>query len=182
MEAYIRYCPQCGEEYRPHIVRCVECGGALKDRLADDEWRVPRQTEQPAVEEEALPPGDYKKVAVVHPSTAGLLMEQFNNAGIPIRVEADHHGLRLSARREDMPAAMTILEQQEVLPRQPDPGERAVAAEGGPCPACGAEVEAKSSECPGCSLVLTGSWVCERCGREVASSAEVCPACGQPPS
>ena len=61
--------------------------------------------------------------------------------------------MRLSVRSEDVPAAIALLAKQGVLPEQADPGG-AVAAEGGPCPACGAQVAPGSLECPDCGLQL----------------------------
>ena len=30
---YVRYCPDCGEEYQPHMTQCIDCGTALKEKL-----------------------------------------------------------------------------------------------------------------------------------------------------
>ena len=32
MTDHVRVCRECGEEYRPEIVRCADCGGELEDR------------------------------------------------------------------------------------------------------------------------------------------------------
>ena len=34
---HVRVCRDCGEEYRPGIVRCADCGGELEDRYPGDE-------------------------------------------------------------------------------------------------------------------------------------------------
>ena len=31
MTDHVRVCRECGEEYRPEIVRCADCGGELED-------------------------------------------------------------------------------------------------------------------------------------------------------
>ena len=36
---HVRVCRDCGEEYRPEIVRCADCGGELEDRYPGDEPR-----------------------------------------------------------------------------------------------------------------------------------------------
>ena len=181
MTIYLRYCPACGEEYQPHMTHCIECGGVLKEKLDDGQWPERRRAEEREAEA-GLPPGDYQKLVIVPPSTATALMPSFLEAGIPIKVEPSPHGLRLSARAEDRSAAMSILEEEGVLPRQPDHSEPAVAAEGGPCPACGQTVRPGTSECPECGLALSGHAGCESCGEPLAPDDHVCPSCGQPVS
>jgi hypothetical protein len=162
------------------MVRCVECGTALKDMLEGEapEYDPPKP---PPPEEPLLPPGDYKTIAnAIAPSTAGLLMELFDAAGIPIKVEPSGPGLRLSARVEDVAAAVAILEREQVVPKQPDASVPAVATEGGPCPACGTEIPPGTIECPDCGLRLGGTAeTCEGCGAEVGPTEEACPACGR---
>ena len=53
----------------------------------------------------------------------------------------------------------------------------AVAAEGGPCPACGAHLEPGMVECPECGLLL-GGVACQRCEAELSPGDEACPVCG----
>ena len=36
MQVHIRVCRECGEEYRPHIVSCADCGGELEDVYEDE--------------------------------------------------------------------------------------------------------------------------------------------------
>ena len=33
MTDHVRVCRECGEEYRPEVVRCADCGGELEDRF-----------------------------------------------------------------------------------------------------------------------------------------------------
>ena len=133
------------------MVRCVECGAALKDMLEDEE----PQYDPPKGEEPLLPPGEYEPIADgVASETVSGLMAQFHQAGIPIKVEAYGYAMRLSARSEEMAAAREILVREGVLPDVPEGAHRAVAAEGGPCPACGTEVPPGTLECPDCGLQL----------------------------
>ena len=88
MAVYVRYCPDCGQEYQPHMTECVECGRALEEKL---EGAVPDAS--PPVEtvetEPTLPPGDYGVVADSLSATMlDPLVQQFVAAGIPTKVEA----------------------------------------------------------------------------------------------
>jgi hypothetical protein len=111
-------------------------------------------------------------------STLARLMGRFRAAGIPVKLEPD---LSLSVRLEDHPAAIALLERQGVVPKQPDASAPAVSADGGPCPACGADVRPGQKDCPGCGLQLGADPVCEGCGGELSPADAVCPACGLPP-
>jgi hypothetical protein len=162
------------------MTRCVECGTALKDMLEDEapQYDPPKP---PASEEPLLPPGEYRSIAgSLSSSMVSSLMRHFDAAGIPIKVESHGYTLRLSAREEDVPAAMAILAREEVVPKQPDATEPAVATEGGPCPACGTEIEPATSDCPECGLSLGGGPLsCEGCGAELSPADLACPACGR---
>ena len=60
MNTYLRYCPECGEEYQPHMTHCLDCGAPLKEKLDGE----PVTREAPPEEEAPdLTPGDYARVA-----------------------------------------------------------------------------------------------------------------------
>src|SRR5213593_4537794 len=87
METYLRYCPDCGEEYQPHMTQCIDCGTALNEKL---DGESPEDHSPPVEKPESnLPPGDYRKVAgglsaqIVEP-----LVKLFVEAGIPVKVES----------------------------------------------------------------------------------------------
>ena len=40
MPDHVRVCRDCGEEYRPEIVRCADCGGELEDRYEGEARRA----------------------------------------------------------------------------------------------------------------------------------------------
>jgi hypothetical protein len=171
---YIRYCPDCGEEYQPHMTACLDCGTALQEKL--DGAETPELDAPPEmVPEPSLPPGDYLRVA--HGLTAQAVepvVRLFVAARIPVKVESIGYGLTLSARSEDRPAVVEILEREGVIPRQSDaPG---VAADGGPCPACGTHINPGTVECLECGLLL-GAF-CE-CGEGLSPGDDVCAACGR---
>ncbi len=128
----------------------------------------------------SLPPGDYRSVvAGLSASTVARLMGRFMAASIPIKVESVGYNLSLSARVEDVPAALAVLERQGVVPKQPDAEEPPVGTEGGRCPACGAAAPPGTRECPECGLLFTGGLVCESCGEQLAPDEPVCAGCGQ---
>ena len=149
---------------------CIECGTALKDMLED----VAPEYDEPKGEEPLLPPGDYRQIASdVDSATASALMKKFRKAGLPLKVEAHGYNLRLSARSEDVPAALEILVQAGVLEQQAEPQADA-------CPACGGTLQPGAPACPECGLQLaTPVEPCEKCGAALAATDEDCPACGQ---
>jgi hypothetical protein len=174
---YLRYCPECGEEYQPHVTHCLDCGSPLKEKLEGEVVVLEAPLEETAPD---LPPGEYARVAHgLSAGTAEPLVRLFVAAGIPVKVESVGYGLTLSARLEDHPAVIAILEREGVLPAQPDGSAPAIAQEGGPCPACGASLAPGIVECAECGLTLGGSG-CENCGAELGPTDESCPACGYP--
>jgi hypothetical protein len=176
MGAYLRYCPDCGEEYQPRMTHCIDCGSALEERLDGGAPAPEPPTEREP--EPHLPPGEYRRVADgLSAQTVEPLVKLFVAARIPVKVESLGYDLRLSARPEDRPAVIAILEREGVLPKQPDEATPVVAADGGPCPACGTHIGPGTVECAECGLLL-GSAVCESCGAELSPSDEACPACG----
>lgn len=178
MDTYIRYCPDCGEEYQPHMTHCIDCGSVLQERLDGDSpvFVAPPEPE-PAP---ALPPGEYGRVAGdLSAQTVEPLVKLFVAAGIPVKVESIGYGLCLSARQEDRPAVVAILEREGVIPKQSDEPAPVVAAAGGPCPACGTHISPGTFECLECGLLL-GAAACESCGEALSPADEACPSCGQP--
>jgi hypothetical protein len=158
------------------MVTCIECGAALKDMLEDQPPEYEAEPEQPL-----LPPGDYRPIASgVDAETALRLKKLFRRAGIPLSVEPHGYAMVLRARNEDLPGALGILQRVGVLPEPAAGLDTVVAAEGGPCPACGAQVGAGTAECPGCGLQLgTPDEPCEKCGATLQATDEDCPECGQ---
>jgi len=176
MEVYLRYCPDCGEEYQPHMTRCIECGAALRDLL---EGEVPDVAAHRPVEP-SLPPGDYRElIDGLAGSTAHRLVQLCASAGIPVKVASARSGLGLSARAEERPAVLAILEKEGLVPGQPDPSEPVVAVDGGPCPACGTELRPGVETCTECGLQLGGPAGCEACGADLSPTDHKCPSCGQ---
>jgi hypothetical protein len=172
---YLRYCPDCGEEYQPHMTQCLDCGTALKEKL--DGEKTPELNAPPEPEPvPTLPPGDYAKVADgLTAQTVEPLVKLFVSEKLPVKVESHGYGLSLSARREDRAAVVAILEREGVIPKHSD--DPAVAAEGGPCPACGTPIKPGTVECGECGLLL-GAF-CEGCGEALSPTDDTCAACGR---
>ena len=180
MATYIRYCPACREEYQPHMTQCLDCGGVLAERLEGEAPVYRAMPEAEAEAENGLPPGEYRRVGEPLPAhVMDPLVKGFAEAGVPVKLETTGYGLYLSVRDEDRAAVVAALEREGVIPVQPDAAAPAVAAEGGPCPACGARLEAGILECPECGLLLGGA-ACEKCEAELSPADEACPKCGQP--
>ena len=173
----IRRCPDCGEEFQPHVVQCSDCGAPLESVFEGDpllEQRAEATGAAPAPAELAL------LVRGLTPGEADQAAQHLAAAGIPIRLALDRDGLRLGVAREQLVPARSILGRAGVLPEQPDAAEGAVAEEGGPCPACGDHVAPGTAECAGCGLQLAGAFQCPRCGTELLTPSEACPACAPP--
>ena len=165
---HVRRCRQCGEEYRPEVVTCVDCGGPLED--ADDE-QVPfearplpgRSAEaEPAVRK---PPEGYAVVYVgrdlreVHP-----LVDRLEEEGIPIHVQDTP-----DQRGGHAPPTYSLLVPQTEASRarralapllgegvDPDALDRGFDPEAGyvQCPACSAEIPRGAEACPDCGLAV----------------------------
>jgi hypothetical protein len=180
IEGYVRYCPDCGEEYQPHMTQCIDCGSALLERL---EHEAPQLRASSGAEEntpENIPPGDYLTMADgLSAERAEAVVHLLVQAGIPVKVQAKGYGLCLSARMADRSAVVEILEREGAIPKQPEATAPVVGADGGPCPACGARIKPGAVECVDCGLRI-GGVECENCGAELSPADTMCPACANP--
>lgn len=177
MTVPIRRCPQCGEEFQPHVVDCSDCGALLVDAFeggapsgrAADPDPPPEATEYVGLLSGLDPP-------MVEQASRHLAA-----AGIPFTVVADsRRGLRLGVAAERVLDSMHVLERNDVVPGRSESTEGAVAVEGGPCPACGDPVRPGAAECPACGLALSGAAPeCEHCGAELNPVFDACPECGR---
>jgi hypothetical protein len=171
----LRYCPECDEEFQPHVERCSDCGGELEDRTEED---LAREREEQSTDAPQIPEDAVVVVRGVDPGTARAIAFDLHGAGIPFWLGGGRRGIEVRVRSEDRQAACVVLERAGVLPAQATSDE-VVAASGGPCPACGVHVDAGVSECPTCGLGLADETVvCRGCGEEVVLSAGRCPSCG----
>jgi len=167
MPVHVRVCRDCGEEYRPGVVRCADCGGELEDRFeGEPEGAAPaaERREEPASELAGY------RALVLTPRAADLvpMAERLREAGVEYRLAEQ------AARTEGAPARYALLVKDAdaasalgtladlVAPHEHTDGVHAVEtrfdAEHGyrECPACGTKTTPGTAECPECGLVLAG--------------------------
>ncbi len=162
---HVRVCRECGEEYRPEIVVCSDCGGALEDHhegvdSAPDgsDWSVAA----PGPEFSARP-----LVSVATAASAGEiepLARRLGEAGIRFAVRGSIQSFQLLVAVDEHELALAALEAGA-------PGSAVSVEAIAACPACGAGLTPTTVECPECGLGL---------GAEAAEAAPRCARCGQP--
>jgi hypothetical protein len=164
---HVRRCRDCGEEYRPEVALCADCGGLLED--ADDEGvpfgARPRPDREAAAEPAPAPiPDGYLTVYVgrdlreIH-SLADCLGEH----EIPFHLEHD------AGERGQAPSTFSLLVPEPEAPRarraiapllphgaDPEAVDRAFHPETGygECPACTAPIPPGAPACPDCGLAM----------------------------
>src|SRR5688572_27542544 len=89
---HVRVCVECGEEYRPEITACADCGGQLEDRHEDGDRTVLPST-GPAAGEAGPDAAFTETISEARAATdltadADVLIE----AGIEVRVRPVHEG------------------------------------------------------------------------------------------
>ncbi len=170
MNEHVRVCRDCGEEYRPGIVRCADCGGELEDRYPGDEPRPAAANDAPLEAELA----GYRVLFTTARATDLVPMaDRLREAAIEHRL-AEQPG----AAKEAPPryailvpdgaggaalAALTDL----IAPHEDAASVHAVETHFDPekgyvrCPACGTAPPPDASECPECGLGLGGGEAAE---------------------
>ena len=167
---HVRICRDCGEEFRPEIARCTDCGGELVDHFENEE-DSPRPVFGKAKIESAPEEEDgFRNArAVVSASHARDLVpvaDALVAANIPFRIvpSSSEKGARLDlfVRDEDSAAALETLAPLRVAGvavtwqvAQED-GFMAAQARYARCPACDAELRSGLVECPECGLAVGG--------------------------
>ncbi|HEY5908498.1 MAG TPA: hypothetical protein VIZ31_10665 [Vicinamibacteria bacterium] len=156
---HVRVCVDCGEEFRPGVTRCSDCGGALQDHYEGEG------------QEAGAPPGQATtgtRPFVFARDVRNLVpvAEALRVAGIPTQItqgeptpEERQPGFLLGVRDGDRLAAMAVVE--PLLASVPgfDLLETREAPEGGAavaCPACDTPVPEGVTECPDCGLLFGG--------------------------
>jgi hypothetical protein len=187
---HVRICRECGEEYRPEIAVCADCGGTLQDRWGDEgEATVPRHAVPAAPE--APDRSGFRPVFVT--SQAALLVplaERLREANIEFVL---HEGARdprgpaasFSLLVHDEDAGGALRELAPLLAGAEESGRLhtvETAFEAGAyrnCPACGVELPVVADECPACGLGLGEvAAACARCGTPLGAGETECAACG----
>jgi len=193
MPTHVRVCRECGEEYRPGVVRCADCGGELEDRFLEEGDEPSRPTEAPAP---AGPDLSGLRPIFVSSRAADLvpLAECLRGADIAFRLaerptpEGAPPSFSLLVHEDDAAQAHAalgpLLAPHAELDDVRGLETRFENGRGyGRCPACGAEQAGGAAECHECGLVLGGgeAVTCSRCGGPLPEAAAACPACGGPP-
>ena len=162
---HVRVCVDCGEEYRPEIAVCADCGGRLEDRRTDDHAGsdAPPSALPGAPESELIPKPDLTGHSAVfqtrEPRDLARAVESFREAGLAFKIAEsprqydERKTLVLFVRDEDESAALRLLAPLH----GPDAVAPAERLDDDPhCPACEAVLPANAAECPDCGLALTG--------------------------
>jgi ribosomal protein L32 len=168
MPVHVRVCRECGEEYRPGVVRCADCGGELEDRFeGEPEGSAPASGNREEAPSELI---GYR-VLFLTPRAADLvpMAERLREARVeyrlaepPGRVEGAPARYALLVQDADAAAALGTLADL-VAPHEGTDGVHAVEtrfdAEHGyrECPACGTRTTPGAAECPECGLGLAGA-------------------------
>jgi hypothetical protein len=175
--SHTRTCPDCGEEFRPEIVRCSDCGAELVDRY-DDGAQTPDAAEAAGPE----------KHDVYSPIFNAIESEAMREAaaalaagGIGFKATGNSLGFQLLVRSEDRAQAIAALGGREGAIRFEPDSSLSPGQDGGPCPACGGAVAAGALECPECQLVVGGAGeTCASCGAALTPGEALCQGCGKP--
>jgi hypothetical protein len=167
MADHVRVCRECGEEYRPEIVRCADCGGELEDRYegqGEENLPHPAPEKAPAAELAGY------RVLFMTPRAADLvpLAERLRDTSVKYRLAeqpAPTEGAppRYALLVQDADAAGALEALADLLaPHEDTAGVHAVETRFHPergytlCPACGAEAAPGAVECQECGLGLAG--------------------------
>jgi hypothetical protein len=168
---HFRICVDCGEEYRPEIAVCADCGGALQDRY---EHEGQAAAPEPSVEAPSDPSEEFTQTLLFDENATRLVepADTLVAQGIACRIRqnqavrrapsaagdaqrdaaAARVGYWLCVRPEDVAAALVSLGLPP--PGTAEEAQAASAAESRPCPACGGVVAGREVECPDCGLML----------------------------
>lgn len=163
-----RVCRDCGEEFRPEIVRCSDCGGELVAAYESERGRVvaaaPAET-VPSAEDLA----DFRPIfvgaqaAVLVPLAEALKREEIalrlaEEVVDPDRGTASFSLLVREADRARALKALAPLLEEETNAGRMEAVESHFEQSGrySRCPACDFEVAPATAECPECGLVIAG--------------------------
>ena len=170
----VRVCVECGEEFRPDVLRCSDCGGALVDQ-----WDADRQDGEGAEQAPSLDSGSAGSAFVrpSEPQTRPLAWAQQARDLVPaadlLRAAAlTFHIAPRQAEGEERPRGYELRVRDGDREKAWTALSSALAADSGitlletpvtdspmhdhqsRCPACETEVAAGIAECPSCGLGL----------------------------
>ena len=165
MYEHVRVCRECGEEYRPEVVRCADCGGELEDRRLGDE----RPQEAAPDTTHASELVGYRVLFLTARATDLVpLAERLRQGEIEYRlaeqpgaVEGAPPRYAILVRDGDARVALAAVTDL-IAPHEDAADVHAVETRFDPeqgylrCPACGAAPPPGATECPECGLGLGG--------------------------
>jgi hypothetical protein len=148
-EMHVRVCVDCGEEYRPEILVCADCGGALEDRFEEENAPARALPEPRPVSGPRRTVYSATDAAEIEP-LARLLGE----AGIPFEVRGAINAFDLIVQEAELERALLAV--RHLLPIEDADTAGAFDPERGyaRCPACDADLAPGSVACPECGLVV----------------------------
>lgn len=174
MTVHVRVCTECGEEYRPDIPRCADCGGMLQDRFDDEDGPAGTDADEAAAGQVVPAEGATEALAgqravFVSPRATDLvpLAEALEEEGLvfhmheqPPQEDVRQASYSLLVAEHDLTRALEVL--ATLVAPGAEEGALAVATrfeEGrgyASCPACGAETREGALECADCGLAIGG--------------------------
>ena len=150
-----KICPDCKNEYLPHIRQCADCGSVL---LSPEEYKNALEEKRRTMEKSV------ENKVVVRDGEMDWLSELravLIDAGIPCDIHSDAgckegccgDKCRLVVSQEDLEKAQEKIEEyfMEINPELRASNE---LIREGKCPACGSSVGKGEKECPDCGLLL----------------------------
>ena len=167
----VRVCRECGEEYRPDILVCADCGGELETRRAGEPRRAaePRSAEPQAAETSSELDGYRAVFTGSRAMDLVPLCDRLNETGTTFRMleqpaSVDGGPARYLLYVRDADAARALESLAELIaPHETGGDMRAIETAFDPeqgysqCPACGAKTPAAAQECPECGLGLSAA-------------------------
>src|SRR5258708_5349791 len=196
-----KVCRRCGEEYRPEIERCTDCGGELEARYDDGQGGV--MPARPPAADPAASVGQPTEASsdrltqgesTIYSGRAAAdlkpLAERLIEVQIPFRfvchrptAPTDPGRFELAVGNDNRARAFKVI--APLLDADPEAlgaVERAFDVEGGyhRCPACGQPLDSRAAQCPACAFALLAEApTCGWCGELVEPDAERCLRCGR---
>jgi hypothetical protein len=170
LDGHVRVCRDCGEEYRPDILRCADCGGELEDRYPGSDARA--AAPPPPAVPEAEPAAGHALYRSSQVRDLVPMAERLRERAIECRIAEQPGGSKdapphyvLVVREEDATAALAAV--ADLMAPGVSADLHAVESrydrERGylQCPACGAAQPSGARECPECGLGLAGEEAAE---------------------
>jgi ribosomal protein L40E len=149
---HVRVCRDCGEEFRPEVTVCSDCGGVLEDKnLEEEEAWNPAPGVIPSPQPSVAPPGQHR---AIHQASSAAeiepLAKALGAAHIPFAVTGSFQAFSLLVAHEDAERAFEALRPFGLVTDAPAEGPSV-------CPACGAALGPSAAECPDCGLGLAAA-------------------------